>query len=87
MLALIDVDAHFYVFVWYQDKLFDFIESKYRNYFHGITLSSALQNLLKIYFILDLHVSYFYNNVVFIFLENKRKLDLHLNNGTTKDDV
>lgn len=80
MLALIDVDAHFYVFVWYQDKLFDFIESKYRNY-------SALQNLLKIYFILDLHVSYFYNNVVFIFLENKRKLDLHLNNGTTKDDV
>lgn len=79
MLALIDVDAHFYVFVWYQDKLFDFIESKYRN--------SALQNLLKIYFILDLHVSYFYNNVVFIFLENKRKLDLHLNNGTTKDDV
>ena len=84
MLALIDVDAHFYVFVWYQDKLSDFIESKYRNYFHGIT---ALQNLLKIYFILDLHVSYFYNNVVFIFLENKRKLDLHLNNGTTKDDV
>ena len=83
MLALIDVDAHFYVFVWYQDKLFDFIESKYRNYFHG----TALQNLLKIYFILDLHVSYFYNNVVFIFLENKRKLDLHLNNGTTKDDV
>ena len=66
-------------------KFFDFIESKYRKYFYG----KALQNVIKIYSILYLHVSYFIflQKCSFHVSENKRKLDLHLNNGITKDDV